>query len=157
MQGRARLAERTLARGRHALSLPYPHSRLFADGDVAGLLEALGIDAAHVVGSSMAGMFAQMVAVRHPERVLTLTSIMSTTGDQEVGGTTPEMHESLFTPTRRTEAATPVDRRLRRDRLDWSLRRAARRKTAARNRDRSRIMKLDARGSRERGAVMNSS
>ncbi len=48
--------------------------------DAAGLLEGLGIDGAHVVGASMGGMIAQMLAVRHPERVLTLTSIMSTTG-----------------------------------------------------------------------------
>ncbi|HEX8085369.1 MAG TPA: alpha/beta fold hydrolase [Solirubrobacteraceae bacterium] len=49
-------------------------------GDAAGLLDGLGIDAAHVVGASMGGMIAQMLAVRHPEKVLTLTSIMSTTG-----------------------------------------------------------------------------
>ncbi len=48
--------------------------------DAAGLLDALGVGAAHVVGASMGGMIAQMVAVRHPAKVRSLVSIMSTTG-----------------------------------------------------------------------------
>jgi pimeloyl-ACP methyl ester carboxylesterase len=53
--------------------------------DAVALLDHLGIDAAHVVGASMGGMIAQEIAIRHPERVLSLTSIMSTTGERRAG------------------------------------------------------------------------
>ena len=49
--------------------------------DAAGVLDALGIRRAHVVGASMGGMIAQVLAARHPERVATLTSIMSSSGN----------------------------------------------------------------------------
>ncbi len=53
--------------------------------DALGLLDALDISAAHVVGASMGGMIAQVLAIGHPERVLSLASIMSTTGRWNVG------------------------------------------------------------------------
>jgi len=53
--------------------------------DAVGLLDHLGIQAAHVVGASMGGMIGQTMAIKHPERVLSLTSIMSTTGQRSVG------------------------------------------------------------------------
>jgi pimeloyl-ACP methyl ester carboxylesterase len=54
-------------------------------GDTAGLLDGLGIGAAHVVGVSMGGMIAQTLAATRPDRVLSLASIMSTTGGRIVG------------------------------------------------------------------------
>jgi pimeloyl-ACP methyl ester carboxylesterase len=64
-------------------SAAYPLTDL-AD-DTVGLLDALGIDRVHLVGASMGGMIAQLVAVRAPGRVRSLTSIMSTTGEPGVG------------------------------------------------------------------------
>ncbi len=54
-------------------------------GDAFGLLEELGIEAANVVGASMGGMIAQTMAIERPERVLSLVSIMSTTGNRRTG------------------------------------------------------------------------
>ena len=65
--------------------------------DATGLLDALGIDRAHVVGASLGGMVAQMVAIEHPARVCSLASIMSTTGDPAVGRPTPTGLEALTT------------------------------------------------------------
>ncbi len=67
----------------HETEAPYALSDMA--GDAAGLLDALEIDRAHVFGSSMGGMIAQTLAIERPERVLSLASIMSTTGDREVG------------------------------------------------------------------------
>lgn len=66
--------------------------------DAAGLMDALGIDTAHVVGASMGGMIAQLVAIRHPEKVKSLVSIMSTTGNPEVPPAKPEAMAALLTP-----------------------------------------------------------
>jgi pimeloyl-ACP methyl ester carboxylesterase len=66
--------------------------------DVVALLDALGIELAHVIGASMGGMIAQTMAIEHPQRLLTLTSIMSTTGEPEYGRSTPEAREALLTP-----------------------------------------------------------
>lgn len=69
-------------------AVPY----LLADmaADAVGLLDALDIGRAHIVGASMGGMIAQMVAATYPERVLTLTSIMSTTGNPMLPPASPE-------------------------------------------------------------------
>lgn len=53
--------------------------------DTVGLMDALGYDSVHLVGASMGGMIAQTIAIEYPQRVRSLTSIMSTTGDSSVG------------------------------------------------------------------------
>lgn len=68
---------------RRPLASEYRLSDMADDG--VALLDALGIERAHVAGISMGGMIAQTIAIEHPERVLSLTSIMSTTGNVRVG------------------------------------------------------------------------
>lgn len=75
-------------------AVPYTLSGMA--GDAAGLLDALEVSAAHVVGVSMGGMIAQTLAIEQPERVLSLASIMSTTGDPSVGQATPAAQAVLF-------------------------------------------------------------
>jgi pimeloyl-ACP methyl ester carboxylesterase len=65
--------------------------------DCAGLLDHLGVEAAHVVGASQGGMIGQTLAISRPERVLSLVSIMSTTGDRAVGQPHPEALPALLT------------------------------------------------------------
>lgn len=82
--------------GGPAPAVPYDLSDMA--NDVVGLLDALSIDKAHIAGGSMGGMIAQTVAIEHPERVLSMTSIMSSTGDPLVGAPTPEARAALLAP-----------------------------------------------------------
>jgi pimeloyl-ACP methyl ester carboxylesterase len=66
--------------------------------DAVGLLDVLQIPAAHVVGASMGGMIAQTIAIEHPTRVKTLTSIMSTTGARDLPTAEPKAMAVLLTP-----------------------------------------------------------
>ena len=77
--------------------------------DAIGLLDALGIERAHVLGVSMGGMIAQTVAIMFPERVRSLTSIMSTTGAGEVGQPSPEALEALLSAPEGDDIETVVD------------------------------------------------
>jgi pimeloyl-ACP methyl ester carboxylesterase len=67
-------------------------------GDTVGLLDELQLPTAHLVGASMGGMIAQTVAIDHPGRVRSLTSIMSTTGDPSVGQATRPAMAALLSP-----------------------------------------------------------
>lgn len=66
--------------------------------DAVGLLDSLGIDAAHLVGMSLGGMVAQLAAINRPDRVRTLTSLMSTTGNPAFGRSSPEARHALMSP-----------------------------------------------------------
>ncbi len=78
------------------VSSPYSLDDMAADA--AGLLTALGIGKAHIVGASMGGMIAQLVAANHPDKTLSLTSIMSTTGNPAVPPGTEAAMGALLSP-----------------------------------------------------------
>ena len=84
---------------------PYGLEDLAADA--VGLVGALGLQSAHLVGISLGGMIVQLAAIEHPARVRSLVSIASTTGDPSVGAPKPEALAALFTPpgTTREEVA----------------------------------------------------
>ncbi len=66
--------------------------------DAVGLLDALGIEKAHICGMSMGGMIAQTIAINHPQRILSLISIYSHTGNPELPQPKPEAMKFLLTP-----------------------------------------------------------
>jgi pimeloyl-ACP methyl ester carboxylesterase len=74
----------------------YTLGDMAADG--VALLDALGIAKAHVVGASMGGMIAQLMAAAYPDRVLSLTSVMSTSGAPGLPGPAPEVRKRLMAP-----------------------------------------------------------
>lgn len=94
----------SLASGKPAF-VPYSLSDMAADA--VGLLDALGIEKAHIVGASMGGMIAQLVAAEYPERTLSLTSIMSSSGNPLLPHPRPRVLSLMMSPAphaRDTEA-----------------------------------------------------
>ncbi|MBK9027105.1 MAG: alpha/beta hydrolase [Propionivibrio sp.] len=83
-------------RGGSLFALPYTLDTMAAD--CIGLLDALDIDTAHLVGASMGGAIAQIIAARFPERTLSLTSIMSSSGNPLLPPPAPAAALSLFAP-----------------------------------------------------------
>ena len=79
-----------------SVALPYTLDDMAADS--IGLLDALKIQQAHIAGASMGGAIAQLVAARSPERVLSLTSIMSSSGNPALPAPTPAAAIALFAP-----------------------------------------------------------
>jgi pimeloyl-ACP methyl ester carboxylesterase len=77
-----------------------PYSLEDMAADAVGLLDVIGVESAHVVGASMGGMIAQLIAIHHPSRVRSLVSIMSTTGSRRVGLPRPGMIPLLLRRSR---------------------------------------------------------
>jgi len=73
---------------------PYTLADMAADG--LGLMDKLGLRTAHLVGASMGGMIAQLIAANYPDRTRSLVSIMSSSGDRRLPQSTPEARNALF-------------------------------------------------------------
>ena len=87
--------------------VPYTLSDMAADG--VGLLDALGIERAHVVGASMGGMIAQHVAAKYPDRCLSFTQIFSTSGNPRLPAARKEALQALVTRPKSTDEAVLVE------------------------------------------------
>ena len=81
--------------------------------DAAGLLDALGIDSAHVVGASLGGFIAQTLAIRHPGRVRSLTLMMTSTGSRFVGYARPALLANLLRRRRRVDRHGAIEATVR--------------------------------------------
>lgn len=85
--------------GQDASAVSVPYTLADMARDAVGLLDALGIESAHVVGASMGGAIAQEVSIRYPKRVRTLVSIMATSGAPGLPPPKPEALTLLMAPT----------------------------------------------------------
>ena len=87
-----------LAMAAAALGLPVrtPYTLEDMAGDTIGLMDSLGLERAHIVGASMGGMIAQVLAAKFPQRVLSLSSIMSTSGNRRVSKPTKAARKVLL-------------------------------------------------------------
>ena len=77
---------------------PVPYTLSDMAADAIGLLDHLGVERAHVVGASMGGMIVQTMAIEHPDRLASVTSVMSTIGDLDYGKPSPEALAALLAP-----------------------------------------------------------
>jgi proline iminopeptidase len=99
---------------RFGLRFPLAYRLNDMAADAVGLLDALGIEQAHVVGASMGGMIAQRVAAGWPDRVLSLTSVMSSSGAPGLPGPPPALRKLLMAsrparPTRCEAVAAGIE------------------------------------------------
>ncbi len=96
-----------LARSMLGLPVEAPYDLGDMADDTVGLLDALGIDRAHVVGASMGGMIAQTMALQHPHRLASMTSVMSSPGGRRnIVGKPKALKTLLSKPPRTREEAT---------------------------------------------------
>ena len=91
--------------------IPYTLKDMAADG--IGVLDALGIEKAHVVGVSMGGMIVQRMAIHFPERLHSMTSIMSTTGNPDLPPAVPEVLAALNAPPPSDDRETVISHRMK--------------------------------------------
>ena len=92
-------------------SVSYTLSDMAADA--VGLLDSLGVKLAHVVGASMGGAIAQTMAIEHPGRLYSLTSMMSTTGNMQVGQPSPDVLREVFSGPRAVTRDEVIQQMLR--------------------------------------------
>ena len=90
-----------------SVDAPYRLSDMAADA--VAVLDAVGVDRAHVVGTSLGGMIVQTMAIEHPERLISVTSVMSTTGESDYGTSAPEAQALLLSPPP-TDRAAAIER-----------------------------------------------
>jgi pimeloyl-ACP methyl ester carboxylesterase len=84
---------------------PVPYTLSDMAADTIGLLDHLGVEQAHLMGASMGGMIVQTIAIEHPERCLSLISMMSSPGDPRAGKPTREARQVLMSPPPRDRDA----------------------------------------------------
>lgn len=87
---------RALIASRLGWSFPVAYTLTDMADDAVALMDALGIAQVHVVGASMGGMIAQLMAANHPNRVLSLTSVMSSSGARGLPGPAPAVQKLLL-------------------------------------------------------------
>jgi pimeloyl-ACP methyl ester carboxylesterase len=131
------------------LGIPIAAPYKLADmaNDVLGLLDALGIPSAHLIGASMGGMIAQELALSHPDRVRSLTSIMSSTGNPKLPQPTREAAALLLRPP-----PTTLDEYIARFQQTWRILRVGS-FPLDEAKDRELAMRIYARGLNPAGAV----
>jgi pimeloyl-ACP methyl ester carboxylesterase len=99
----------TALKHRLGLTIKAPYTLQDMANDALGVLDALGIDQAHIVGASMGGMIAQRVALSAPQRALSLTSIMSTSGARGLPQAQPQVMRALMARPQGSDIAAIVE------------------------------------------------
>lgn len=99
----------TMIKARFGFKPKVPYTLSDMAADAVGLLDALDISKAHIVGASMGGMISQLIAAEYPDRVLSLTSVMSTTGYRRLPSAKREAFKALTTRPADTDLETMIE------------------------------------------------